>query len=93
MSFVLRSAGQKSRLTLAGAFWTKPHVIFLDEPTNYLDMVPSGFLNLCICRITVGPETRDKREAPILCLPGLITHAPNFSPLSLPLGGPAESWS
>merc|ERR1719420_1139143 len=32
------SAGQKSRLTLAGAFWTKPHIICLDEPTNYLDM-------------------------------------------------------
>ena len=31
-------AGQKSRLTLSAAFWTKPHVICLDEPTNYLDM-------------------------------------------------------
>jgi len=31
------SAGQKSRLMLGAAFWTKPHVISLDEPTNYLD--------------------------------------------------------
>merc|ERR1719311_1065930 len=31
------SAGQKSRLMLGAAFWTKPHVIALDEPTNYLD--------------------------------------------------------
>jgi len=32
------SAGQKSKLTLGAAFWTKPHVIALDEPTNYIDM-------------------------------------------------------
>ena len=31
------SGGQKSRLVLAAAMWTKPHVIALDEPTNYLD--------------------------------------------------------
>ena len=27
----------RSKLTLAAAFWTKPHLIALDEPTNYLD--------------------------------------------------------
>merc|ERR1712050_350894 len=32
------SAGQKSKLTLGAAFWTKPHVVALDEPTNYIDM-------------------------------------------------------
>jgi elongation factor 3 len=31
------SAGQKSKLTLASAMWTKPHLIALDEPTNYID--------------------------------------------------------
>jgi elongation factor 3 len=31
------SAGQKSKLALGAAFWTKPHVVCLDEPTNYLD--------------------------------------------------------
>eukprot|EP00927_Polykrikos_kofoidii_P024513 TRINITY_DN22282_c0_g1_i1.p1 TRINITY_DN22282_c0_g1~~TRINITY_DN22282_c0_g1_i1.p1 ORF type:complete len:756 (-),score=152.48 TRINITY_DN22282_c0_g1_i1:445-2490(-) len=31
------SAGQKARLMLGAAFWTKPHVVALDEPTNYLD--------------------------------------------------------
>jgi elongation factor 3 len=31
------SAGQKSKLTLAAAFWTRPHLIALDEPTNYID--------------------------------------------------------
>mmetsp|Transcript_4636 Transcript_4636/g.8205 ORF Transcript_4636/g.8205 Transcript_4636/m.8205 type:complete len:1282 (-) Transcript_4636:1719-5564(-) len=32
------SGGQKSRLVLAAAMWTRPHVIQLDEPTNYLDV-------------------------------------------------------
>merc|ERR1712217_184589 len=32
------SAGQKVRLSLVAMFWTKPHLIVLDEPTNYLDV-------------------------------------------------------
>merc|ERR1712190_313833 len=31
------SGGQKSKLMLGAAFWTKPHVVCLDEPTNFLD--------------------------------------------------------
>eukprot|EP00854_Cymbomonas_tetramitiformis_P013308 gene13308-15726_t len=31
------SGGQRSRLVLAAAMWSKPHLIALDEPTNYLD--------------------------------------------------------
>jgi elongation factor 3 len=34
------SGGQKTRLTLAAAVWQHPHMIILDEPTNYLD-IPS----------------------------------------------------
>jgi len=32
------SSGQKVRLSLAAMFWTKPHFIAVDEPTNYLDV-------------------------------------------------------
>jgi len=32
------SAGQKVRLSLSAMFWTKPHLIAVDEPTNYLDV-------------------------------------------------------
>lgn len=31
------SGGQKSKLMIAAAFWMKPHVCCLDEPTNFLD--------------------------------------------------------
>mmetsp|Transcript_17167 Transcript_17167/g.41137 ORF Transcript_17167/g.41137 Transcript_17167/m.41137 type:complete len:181 (+) Transcript_17167:1415-1957(+) len=31
------SGGQKSRVVLAAAMWTRPHLLALDEPTNYLD--------------------------------------------------------
>ena len=31
------SGGQRQRLVICAAFWSKPHLICLDEPTNYLD--------------------------------------------------------
>ena len=31
------SDGQKCRVVLAACFWPKPHVVILDEPTNFLD--------------------------------------------------------
>ncbi|KAK3244875.1 hypothetical protein CYMTET_45535 [Cymbomonas tetramitiformis] len=38
------SGGQKSRLLLAAAMWTRPHILALDEPTNYLDQEALGAL-------------------------------------------------
>jgi len=31
------SSGQKSKLAFGAAFWTRPQILCLDEPTNYLD--------------------------------------------------------
>lgn len=31
------SSGQKVKLMFAGALWTRPHLLCLDEPTNFLD--------------------------------------------------------
>ena len=38
------SGGQKVKLVLAAAFWTVPHLLVLDEPTNYLDRESLGAL-------------------------------------------------
>lgn len=48
------SAGQKSKLTLGAAFWIKPHMVALDEPTNYIDMETLDALALGLQRFKGG---------------------------------------
>ena len=38
------SGGQKVKVVLAAAMWNTPHVVILDEPTNYLDRDSLGAL-------------------------------------------------
>jgi elongation factor 3 len=38
------SGGQKVKVVLAAAMWNQPHIIILDEPTNYLDRESLGAL-------------------------------------------------
>jgi elongation factor 3 len=38
------SGGQKVKVALAAALWSQPHIIILDEPTNYLDRDSLGAL-------------------------------------------------
>jgi len=40
------SGGQKVKVVLAAAMWQNPHVLVLDEPTNYLDRDGLGALSL-----------------------------------------------
>jgi elongation factor 3 len=42
------SGGQKVKLVLAGAMWNRPHLLVLDEPTNYLDREALGALTQAI---------------------------------------------
>jgi len=51
------SGGQKSRLVLAAAMWTKPHIIALDEPTNYLDNETLAALTAALRRFKGGVLT------------------------------------
>ena len=30
------SGGQKVKVVIAAAMWNQPHIVILDEPTNYL---------------------------------------------------------
>merc|ERR1711909_130197 len=38
------SGGQKVKVVLASALWCQPHILILDEPTNYLDRESLGAL-------------------------------------------------
>ncbi|KAF9439230.1 translational elongation factor EF-1 alpha [Entomortierella beljakovae] len=42
------SGGQKVKVVLAAAMWLNPHLLVLDEPTNYLDRDSLGALSLAI---------------------------------------------
>ena len=42
------SGGQKVKLVLAAAMWNRPHLLVLDEPTNYLDREALGALTQAI---------------------------------------------
>jgi ATPase subunit of ABC transporter with duplicated ATPase domains len=37
------AGGQKVKLVLAAAMWNNPHLLIMDEPTNYLDRVRWGW--------------------------------------------------
>ena len=38
------SGGQKVKVVIAAAMWNCPHIVILDEPTNYLDRDSLGAL-------------------------------------------------
>merc|ERR1719472_180115 len=42
------SAGQKVKIVLAAAMWQNPHILVIDEPTNYLDRDALGALTEAI---------------------------------------------
>lgn len=42
------SGGQKVKVVLAAAMWNNPHMLVLDEPTNYLDREALGGLAMAI---------------------------------------------
>ena len=42
------SGGQKVKVVLAASLWQKPHIVILDEPTNYLDRDGLGALTKAI---------------------------------------------
>merc|ERR1712072_607885 len=42
------SGGQKVKVVLAASMWLNPHILVLDEPTNYLDRDALGALVLAI---------------------------------------------
>jgi ABC-type antimicrobial peptide transport system ATPase subunit len=37
------------KLVLAAAMWNNPHLLIMDEPTNYLDRVSGAMLQAGLC--------------------------------------------
>mmetsp|Transcript_43891 Transcript_43891/g.64467 ORF Transcript_43891/g.64467 Transcript_43891/m.64467 type:complete len:1038 (+) Transcript_43891:82-3195(+) len=48
------SGGQKVKVVLAAAMWNQPHILILDEPTNYLDRDSLGALAKAIEKFEGG---------------------------------------
>merc|ERR1711862_399270 len=48
------SAGQKLKIVLGAAMWQNPHILVIDEPTNYLDRDALGALTDAIEKWTGG---------------------------------------
>jgi energy-coupling factor transporter ATP-binding protein EcfA2 len=48
------SGGQKCKLVLAAALWLRPHLMILDEPTNYLDLEALGAMMRAIDKFKGG---------------------------------------
>ena len=56
------SGGQKCRLVLAAAMWTKPHFIALDEPTNYLGA--AQLADMFLVHATLQPSSNAPTKRP-----------------------------
>jgi elongation factor 3 len=48
------SGGQKVKVVMAAAMWNQPHILILDEPTNYLDRESLGALANAIAEFQGG---------------------------------------
>ena len=48
------SGGQKVKVVLGSALWNRPHILILDEPTNYLDRESLGALARAIRKFEGG---------------------------------------
>jgi ABC-type transporter Mla maintaining outer membrane lipid asymmetry ATPase subunit MlaF len=43
------SGGQKVKVVLAACTWNQPHILVMDEPTNYLDRCGCWLVCVCVC--------------------------------------------
>ncbi|KAI8342757.1 P-loop containing nucleoside triphosphate hydrolase protein [Chlamydoabsidia padenii] len=61
------SGGQKVKLVIGAAMWNKPHMLVLDEPTNYLDRESLGALATAITNygggVVIVTHNREFSEA------------------------------
>jgi hypothetical protein len=68
------SGGQKVKVVLAACTWNQPHILVMDEPTNYLDRCAACWVCFCMCadgsrrgdcrpgRQAAGPQQQQQRR-------------------------------
>jgi ABC-type Na+ transport system ATPase subunit NatA len=73
------SGGQKVKVVLAAAMWNNPHILVMDEPTNFLDRDSLGALAMVrrlrccrLCRYFRVPGTTRTTSIRALCLPSIL---------------------
>ena len=70
------SGGQKVKVVLAAAMWNNPHILVLDEPTNYLDRESLGALAGAIRNYGGGClMISHNRGTPVPCFPASLLEA------------------
>merc|ERR1711935_197137 len=74
------STGQKVKVVLASALWNQPHILILDEPTNYLDRESLGALARAIRTFEGGVVmiTHNSQFCDNLC--PIVWHLQNNTP-------------
>merc|ERR1719197_181223 len=55
------SGGQKVKVVIAGCMWNNPHILVMDEPTNYLDRDSLGALAGAIRKYGGGEVLQDEK--------------------------------
>ena len=63
-----RPGGQKVKVVLAAATWMNPHMLVLDEPSNYLDRESLGALAEAIKEFGGGVVMISHNSGAFLCI-------------------------
>lgn len=71
------SGGQKVKVVIAGAMWNNPHLLVLDEPTNFLDRDSLGGLAVAIRDFKGGVVMISHNEEFVGALSNEIWHVEN----------------
>ncbi len=73
------SGGQRCRLVIAAAFWSKPHLIAADEPSNFLDNDGLAVLTHAMKFFKGGVITVSHHQAFVEALCNELWHVSNGS--------------
>ena len=71
--YCAKTGGQKVKVVLAAAMWNAPHMLVLDEPTNYLDRESLGALAAAIKEYGGGVVMISHHSGECSCVAAAVT--------------------